>query len=77
MKGYCISCSYFKGIKNIVGYCSVLGIMIEKDMAILDTIDTLSIIKDSEEETIYSPIIVQAFFGCPLYEDGNGKLQLQ
>jgi len=77
MKGYCISCAYFRGIKNIVGYCDVLGVAIEKDIAIIDTIDTLKTVITSDEQKIYETIVVNAFFGCPLYEDKNAKLQLQ
>jgi hypothetical protein len=77
MKDYCISCVYFKGIKNIVGYCSVLGVAIEKDIAIIDTIDTLKTVITSEEQKIYENIVVQSYFGCPLFEDKNAKLQLQ
>ena len=77
MRGHCVTCAFFTGIKNIVGYCGVLGVAIEADIAILDTVDTLKTVKDSDEQTIYEPVIVQAFFGCPLYEDGNAKLQLQ
>lgn len=77
MKGHCVSCVFFQGIKNIIGYCNVLGIMMEDDVVILDTIDTLKLIKNSENEKLFEPVIVQAYFGCPLYEDKNAKLQLQ
>lgn len=77
MKGYCISCVYFQGIKNVVGYCSALGVIIEKDVAILDTIDTIRLVGDPEEQKIYENVVVQAYFACPLYEDKNAKLQLQ
>ena len=43
--------------------------MIEKDVAILDTIDTLRLVQNPEEHVILSPLIVQAFFSCPLYDD--------
>jgi len=77
MKGYCISCAYFREIKRAIGYCNVLGVVIEKDVAILDTKDTLTIVTNIEDEKIYAPIIVQAYFGCPLFEDKNVKLQIQ
>ena len=72
LKGHCYSCAFFTQIKQVVGYCIALGVMIEKsdsNVAILDTIDTLRAMKVSEEQEIISPLIVQAFFSCPLYDD--------
>jgi hypothetical protein len=77
MKGHCISCAFFNHIEDTVGYCGVLGIMTEGGVGVIDTVDTLKIIKNSEDQTIYEPSIVQSFFGCTLYEDKNAKLRFQ
>jgi len=76
MKGYCISCSYFRRITKVIGYCNILGVMMEDEVVILDTIDTLRIVNDVEKQKIYTPIVVQCYFGCSLFEDKNAKLQL-
>jgi hypothetical protein len=67
IKQYCMSCIYFTPITSYVGYCHMLGVSIEKGVAIIDTLSTLELLRDHTDEKIYDFSIVQSRFGCVCY----------
>jgi hypothetical protein len=70
IKKYCMSCVYFTPITPDVGYCYMLGVAVEKEVAIIDAYSTLELIRENDEK-IYNFVIVQSLFGCVCYKQIN------
>jgi|WetSurSiteA1Bulk_404760.scaffolds.fasta_scaffold00445_9 hypothetical protein len=68
MKESCALCTHYEAAKNNVGYCTFLGVMLEKGVAILDANLILQAVRDSVEQKIFNFVVVQASFGCTYYK---------
>jgi hypothetical protein len=68
MKDYCMSCVYFTPITQAVGYCSMLGVAMEKDVVIIDSLLTLYEMGKNENARLYNFVVVQSLFGCICYK---------
>lgn len=68
MKDTCSTCVFFQAAAAFSGYCTFLGVMIDKGIAIVDAHSVLEIVKNSEEQKIYSFVVVENTFACIGYK---------